>query len=143
MLKEAVMTIFTPPGTAGRICKDEDGALQQLIVAAVLAQETRHWTEEQLTKFPDSIQGPQYNDFRKIYAVVKEEAGYLIAQGDTVKQLAAERKKARDRRKAAKSGRGNEDKNKIFGGDGSPDIREGQVQAETRREAWIWCGCKG
>ena len=103
-----------------RICKDEDGALQQFVVAAVLAQEARHWTEAQLTKFSESIQGSEYDDFRKVYTVVKGQTEELIKQGDITKQSVAERKKHRDRRKAANSKRSNEDKNKIFRADGSP-----------------------
>ena len=120
VLKEAIKTILAPTGTAERICKDEDGALQQLVVAAVLAQEAKHWTEVQLTGFLDSIQDPAYEDFRKIYTTVKEDTGDLIKQAAIAKHLAAERKKDRERRKAANSKRGNDGKNRIFGSDGSP-----------------------
>ncbi|KAG9196321.1 hypothetical protein G6011_01442 [Alternaria panax] len=116
----AKLTIFAPFGTAERICKDENGSLQQLVVAAVLAQEARHWTDVQLTKFTSSIQGSEYEDFRKIYTVVKEETGELIKQASIAKRLVAEHKKGRDRKKAANSRRGNDDKNKVFGNNGSP-----------------------
>ncbi|KAB2101101.1 hypothetical protein AG0111_0g11084 [Alternaria gaisen] len=120
VLKEAIKTILAPTETAERICKDEDGALQQLVVAAVLAQEAKHWTEVQVTGFLDSIQDPAYEDFRKIYTTVKEDTGDLIKQAAIAKHLAAERKKGRERRKAANSKRGNDGKNRIFGSDGSP-----------------------
>jgi hypothetical protein len=120
ILKDVIKTVFAPAGTVERICKDEDGALQQLVVAAILAQEARHWTEAQLTKFSESIQGSEYDDFRKVYTVVKGQTEELIKQDDITKQLVAERKKRRDHRKVANSKRGNEDKNKIFRGDGSP-----------------------
>lgn len=120
VLKEAIKTIFAPTGSAERICEDEDGALQQVVVAAVLAQEAKHWTEVQLTGFLDSIQDPAYEDFRKTYTTVKEDTGDLIKQAAIAKHLAAERKKGRERRKAANSKRGDDGKNRIFGSDGSP-----------------------
>jgi hypothetical protein len=120
ILKDVIKTVFAPAGTVERIYKDEDGALQQLVVAAVPAQEARHWTKAQLTKFFKSIQGSECDDFCKVYTVVKGQTGELIKQDDITKQLVAERKKRRDHRKVANCKRGNEDKNKIFRGDGSP-----------------------
>ncbi|CAI9635294.1 unnamed protein product [Alternaria burnsii] len=120
VLKEAIKAIFAPTGSAERICEDEDGALRQVVVAAVLAQEAKHWTEVQLTGFLDSIQDPAYEDFRKTYTTVKEDTGDLIKQAAIAKHLAAERKKGRERRKAANSKRGDDGRNRIFGSDGSP-----------------------
>ncbi|KAL1793371.1 hypothetical protein ACET3X_008353 [Alternaria dauci] len=120
LLMEIIKTIFAPAGTAERICRDEDGALQQLVVAAVLAHEAKYWTEAQLTDFSNNIQGPEYEDFRNIYTAVKEETGEFIKQAAIAKQLAAERRNGRELMKAANSKRANDDKNKIFGSDGSP-----------------------
>jgi hypothetical protein len=109
-VKEVVEATFAPPGDLARSCKDEDGALQQLAVATVLAHEGKCWNEKQRKEFTDSIQAPGYAPFRAAYDTVKAENEDLLKTGGLARALAEERKKATEQRRKAKT---------ITGGDGS------------------------
>jgi hypothetical protein len=107
-LKEVVEATFAPPGDVARICKDEDGALQQLVVAAVLAHESKCWAEKTRKEFTDSIQAPGYAPFRNAYDMVKAENEELLKPGTIAKTLAEERSKKIEQRRKAKAGVGGE-----------------------------------
>jgi hypothetical protein len=103
-LTELVEATFTPPGDVARICKNEDGAFQQLLVAAVLTHESKYWTEKQRKEFPDSIETPGYALFHNAYDMVKAENEDLLKTGTIAKALAEERAKKIEQRRKAKAG---------------------------------------
>ncbi|CAA9962335.1 Erv26 multi-domain protein [Pyrenophora teres f. maculata] len=109
-LTELVKATFTPPGGAARMCKDEDGALQQLVVAAVLTHETKVWREDARKGFTDSVQGHEHDGFRKTYKAIMQANEDLLKVKDMVKELAAARQKVIDQRRKAKSVMGGDDK---------------------------------
>ncbi|EFQ85416.1 hypothetical protein PTNB73_03236 [Pyrenophora teres f. teres] len=113
-LTELVKATFTPPGGAARMCKDEDGALQQLVVAAVLTHETKVWREDARKAFTDSVQGPEHDGFRKTYKAIMQANEDLLKVKDMVKELAAARQKVIDQRRKAKSVMGGDDKRNRF-----------------------------
>lgn len=120
-IKDAISATFAPLGSPPRICKDEDGMLQELVVAGVLAHEFKTWTEIDQKAFSDDIQGPEYADFRNAYNMVKGANQDLIEIGDVARSLAAEHKAGMKRRRAAKkSGSGNVDQSKLMVESGSP-----------------------
>jgi hypothetical protein len=120
-IEDVISATFNPLGSPSRICKDEDGILQQLVVAAVLAHEFKEWNETEQKAFSDLIQGPELTNFRNTYTMIKGANQDLIEMGDTARSLAAERKLGMERRRAAKiNGTGNVDQGKLFVGNGSP-----------------------
>ncbi|KAF1836578.1 hypothetical protein BDW02DRAFT_493360 [Decorospora gaudefroyi] len=104
LLKELVNVTFAPSVEVGRICKDEDGVLQQVVIAAIIAHECNGWSEKETREFADSLEHPEYVGFWHGYNMVKEENRDLIKLGEYAKPLAAERKKTKNRngRKAKK-----------------------------------------
>lgn len=103
-MKEIIDAIFTPPGSEARICKDEDGVLQQLVVAGVIAHYSKDWLEKHRQEFDGLLRGPKYADFCNAHAMIRAENMDLIKFGETNRILVAERKKARKERMAGKSG---------------------------------------
>ena len=101
VVKEAIDSTFSPLGNENRICKDEDGFLQQAVVAAVIAHEAEWWCVAQQAEFIESIQGPEYAVFRSAYDVVHKENKDLIDEDEVIKALTAERMKTEAHRRKA------------------------------------------
>jgi hypothetical protein len=101
-VKEVIEATFAPPGDASRMCKDENGALQQLVVASVLSHEGKFWTETQRKEFTDSIQAPAYAPFRNAYDIIKEENKDLLKASTVAKALAEKREAVNAQRQKQK-----------------------------------------
>jgi hypothetical protein len=97
-LKDVVDATFAPPGTAARVCKDDDAALQNFAVAAVLAHEAKDWEDKDCNAFTESLQAPEYAPFWSAHQAIKEENQDLIKADELVKQA---RKEAIERRRRA------------------------------------------
>jgi hypothetical protein len=101
-LKSAIEAAFAPPGDAARICKDEDGAIQNAIVASVITHEAKNWSEKNRQEFVQLLQDPGYAPFWSAYNTAKAESDDLIKLGKLAKDLAEKRAKAAEERKAAR-----------------------------------------
>ncbi|KNG49126.1 ww domain-containing protein [Stemphylium lycopersici] len=113
VVKEAIDSTFSPLDNAKRICKDEDGILQQVVVAAVIVHEARCWNMAQQAGFTESIAGSAYAGFRSAYDIAQEENKDLISYDQINRALMAERKWAGAHRQQAKIGIGGEDKSRF------------------------------
>ncbi|KAF1845755.1 uncharacterized protein K460DRAFT_284625 [Cucurbitaria berberidis CBS 394.84] len=78
-LKELVDATFAPLGSATRICKDEQGYLQQLVAVATLTQEANHWTDAAKEEFVDLMQLEEYASFWEMCKILKEQNQDLLA----------------------------------------------------------------
>jgi hypothetical protein len=101
-LKEVVDATFAPLDTEARLCKDEDGLLQNFAVVAVIGHEVHDtlgnkWQRE----FTELLQEPAYEAFWSAYRTVKEESLDLFDERETEKKLTMHRKEARRARRAA------------------------------------------
>ncbi|CAO2648922.1 Nn.00g098710.m01.CDS01 [Neocucurbitaria sp. VM-36] len=76
--KEVVDATFAPLGSTTRICKDEQGYLQQLVVVAALTQEAKYWEYEHTKAFADLTQGEEYATFKELYKSLKEQSERLM-----------------------------------------------------------------
>lgn len=94
-LKRFVDAAFAPLGTTARICKDEDGAPQNLAVAAVIAHELKDWLgsvgKEARKDFVESIQGPEYAGFWTAYHAVKEQSKDPLGKVEATRAAADKR----------------------------------------------------
>ncbi|KAF1945462.1 DUF396-domain-containing protein [Clathrospora elynae] len=102
-LKDAVDATFAPAEDAARICKDEDGALQQVVVAAVIAHEGKSWDDKQRKDFTDSLQAPEYAGFWNAYNTVKGENKDYVRLGD-IDRAYKEEWKRKDQQRRKKTG---------------------------------------
>lgn len=121
-LTELVKATFAPPGDAARTCKDEDGALQQLAVAAVLTHEAKTWQEDARKIFEDSVQGPRYAGFRSAYDTIKRENRDLIEFAGTAKGLVLVRKRVVDQRRDSRPVVGGNDRISWLSSAGPPNM---------------------
>ncbi|KAI8935919.1 hypothetical protein NX059_007427 [Plenodomus lindquistii] len=127
--KDIIEAVFSAPGSPSRICVDEEGILQQLVIAAVIAHECKSWGDKVRADFAALVQGPEYTEFWNAYNVVKGESEDLIKAGDVAKELGRKRKAAKQERQLARrTGSGLN-----FGAGGSP-LRMDVLAAGNRRE---------
>lgn len=98
-VKGVVTSIFAPPGSSARICKDEDGSLQNLAVAAVLGHQAKYWGDQYCKEFADSLQDPEYMPFWDAYNTVKEQNPDLIKIGELAKEAEKKWKEAAAKRR--------------------------------------------
>ena len=82
ILRECVDACFAALGSDARICADEDGLLQQAVVAAVLAHEVRTWSRSQREGSRSYLVGPQYDGFWGLYHGVTSENAELLTGGE-------------------------------------------------------------
>jgi hypothetical protein len=108
-LKYLVDATFAPLGTPTRICKDENGALQNLAVAAIITHDALEWTrpqgEARRKEFTDSVQGPEYAGFWSAYHAVKEQNKDILEKSAALKEAADKRAKAAEERRAGAQAR--------------------------------------
>jgi len=101
VLKDMVEATFAPLGDPARICKDEAGVLQNLVVASVIAHEARNWNEQNCKDWADSIQAPGYAPFWAAYNTAKTENEDLFKEAQVARETAVKRAKAVAEREAA------------------------------------------
>jgi hypothetical protein len=87
-LESAIEAAFAPPGDAARICKDEDGAIQNAIVASVIAHEAKNWSDKNCQDLAQLLQGDGYAPFWSAYNAAKAESDDLIKLEKIAKDLA-------------------------------------------------------
>jgi hypothetical protein len=106
--KEVVDATFAPAGTEARLCKDEDGVLQNIAIAAVIGHEVHDMSGTKWQRdFAHLLKDPAYGAFWSAYRAVKEECQDLFDERETEKKMAGHRRETRRARRAAT--RANED----------------------------------
>lgn len=101
VLKEMVEATFAPPGDPARVCKDEAGVLQNVVVASVIAHEAKNWNEQDRKDWTESIQAPGYAPFWTAYNTAKAENEDLFKEAQIATKLALKRAQAVAERDAA------------------------------------------
>jgi len=105
-LKTLINAVFSPLGSPSRICKDDNGALHNIVVAAGIAHDLLEWTgpkgEALRKEFSDLVQGPEYARFWSTYNAVKEQNKDILQKSVARKEAAEKRARAAEQRKAGK-----------------------------------------
>jgi len=97
MLKDFIDVTFAPPGSAARICKDEDGALQNLAVATIIAHDYDWVGQEQYRKeFLHITQGTEYAVFWSAYHAAKEQNQDILKTREVRKETFEKRAKRKE-----------------------------------------------
>ncbi|KAF2854656.1 hypothetical protein T440DRAFT_551734 [Plenodomus tracheiphilus IPT5] len=103
-LKEVTDAVFCAPDSPLRLCADEDGVLQQLVVASVIGHERKNWSEMTRAEFTSAMEGPEYAGFWSAYNMVKEENADLMKPSDVARDFGEKTRKARGSAKKSGSG---------------------------------------
>lgn len=111
VLKDMVEATFAPPGDPARICKDEAGILQNVVVASVIAHEARNWNKQNCKDWAESVQAPGYAPFWAAYNTAKAENGDLFKEAQIARETALRRAKAVAEREAAMQSMANDGSN--------------------------------
>jgi hypothetical protein len=75
---ELVIATFFPLDSSARICKDEEGWVQRLVVTAVLVQEAKHWADDRKGIFRELLQGKEWAALWTMHGVAERECVDLL-----------------------------------------------------------------
>ncbi|KAH6612651.1 hypothetical protein C7974DRAFT_476475 [Boeremia exigua] len=93
LLQECVEACV-PTDTTVPVCWDEDGMLQQLIVAAILFYTTRDWNSSDTDALVTHFTQPKYAAFRMVYSAIEEENSQFLDTMDVSSPMDMRRSKA-------------------------------------------------
>lgn len=96
LLQDCVDACFPAVESALRVCSDEDGALQQMIVAAVLSYEVKNWDTFRTDGLDSCLSASHYAAFWVLYKKVKSENLEDFATVSQARQVKREKKRAKN-----------------------------------------------
>jgi len=103
-LAELVGAAFAPRDSELRVCRDKEGWVQKLLVTAVLAQEARHWYEDDKKEFGRALVGDEYNVFWDMYDDVKADCVDLLERASDGKSKGKKKGKGKGKSGVASDG---------------------------------------
>lgn len=94
LLQDCVDACFPAVEFAVRVCSDENGALQQMIVAAVLSHKVKNWDTFRTDGVNSCFSESHYAAFLVLYKKVKSENLEDLATVSKARQVKREKKRA-------------------------------------------------